>query len=231
MHVLSSPRPLLASLCLLALNGCVIVVEKGPVDTATPEPDPGTKPGEGGSGGGHHDTGPYGGGDADTDMDADSDTDSDVDVDTDTDADTDPSGPYSSFTGYLEYTVNVNGSADVCDLYWDSVGTPMPPCADCDWAFDVYQHFDPGESTGTSCDPARSPEAPEDMDWQLGYDSDLYGYGIPVMWLYSDSYSTWYPAFYASFDGSSLDFYIDWYYYYSADLTLYYSFVGHDIVE
>ena len=76
---------------------------------------------------------------------------------------------------------------------------------------------------------AISTGTPADLDWQTGYDSNLYGYGGEEVWLYSEAYGAWYPSFSASFNGARLKFYDDFYrdseYY-----TVYYSLYSNDCI-
>lgn len=150
-----------------------------------------------------------GGGDADADTDADADGDTDADADGDSDADSDSDADVDSWEGELNHYLGFSpyyGDINYCQGVFDGSGTPISTsgCPDCEFAFDVYWTYITDNVGYGYCKYS-------DMNYELGYTPDYYGYGEFLLFNY---YGTWYALFYASLSGSTLTYYTPGYYNY-----------------
>lgn len=104
---------------------------------------------------------------------------------------------YTRYSGEARFQSGYDQTPDAraCDLRWETEGTPRELCEDCLWTFDVQFTFDEAASIQT-IDCFQDLDA-TDWSWGLGLSLDWYGYGVPVVWYYVDSYDYWYPMFLA----------------------------------
>lgn len=113
---------------------------------------------------------------------------------------------WTSYTGTFTYTLAGTGADEPgCSLVYQFEGSPADiTCDDCEYSFKIEMFYDEESSVNTwSC---LDDEDEADFTWTLGFDADFYGYDIGAMWKYSDLGAYWYQAFYAEWDGDTLNF-------------------------
>lgn len=105
--------------------------------------------------------------------------------------------------GTRNLQLSISGYGKVCDLWWDTTGAATSEeCPDCDFTYKVSAEF--VDDTLGGCD------AVSDV-MLLGYmpDYDFGEYGVVDVMMYEYS-GEWLPSFIADFDGSHLEYYLDW---------------------